>query len=188
MDTDAFAREWLEHFHEAMEPSDLSTRLSRARSLVQGVKSSDAKLMLAGNGASASIASHYALDFTKQVGVRAMAFNDAALITAYGNDYGFEDWVAWAIQHHGREGDCAVLISSSGASPNIVNAAEVCGERRIPVIAFTGFGGENPLSGLADISFPVDSRSYNVIEAIHGMWLGLLCDLLIGNREYRVSG
>jgi D-sedoheptulose 7-phosphate isomerase len=143
--------------------------------------------MLAGNGASAGIASHYALDFTKQASVRSTAFNDASLVTAYGNDYGYENWVARAIEHHADGGDAAILISSSGRSENMVKAAEACSSRNVTVLTFTGFERDNPLRERGEINFWADSRAYNVVEAVHAAWLGILCDMLVGKREYPVS-
>lgn len=162
--------------------------LEEAKEAFEEAGRSGGKAMFAGNGASASMASHYALDFTKQAGIPSVSFNDAPLLTAYANDYGYENWVAKAVEHHGRSHDLAVLISSSGRSQNILNAAEVCRGRDIRVVSFTGFDEANSLRALGDINFWVDSRAYNVIESVHATWLGLLCDLIIGKREYDVSG
>lgn len=183
-----FVEEWLSHYRGVMEPAGLVQNLSEARELIADVRERDGRLLFAGNGASATISSHYALDFTKQGGVRSLAFNDAALLTAYGNDYGYERWVSEAIRHHGRSGDVAVLISTSGGSPNIVNGARTCLELGIEVIAMSGFSEDNPLNQLGRVRFWVQSRSYNVVESVHGMWLGVLCDMLIGAREYGVGG
>ncbi len=68
--------------------------ITRLKDRVAEARDAGRKLMLAGNGASASIASHLATDFSKQGGVRAMTFNDANLITALGNDCGYENWIA----------------------------------------------------------------------------------------------
>lgn len=188
MNVGKFAQDWLAHYRAVMEGEDLTDKLTGAVEILEATRGRGRKLVFAGNGASASIASHYALDYTKQVGIRSMAFNDAAFITAYGNDYGYENWVARAIEHHGHEGDTAILISTSGGSANIVNAAHQCREMGISVLAFSGFGEDNPLNQLGDVQFWAASRAYNVVEAVHGMWLGLLCDLLIGEREYGVKG
>lgn len=184
----AFVSDWLDHFRGVMEPEGLAEKLAQARERIADARTADGKLIFAGNGASASIASHYALDYTKQGKVRSVCFNDAALLTAYANDYGYEQWVARAIEHHARPGDLAVLISTSGTSRNIVNAAQYCRDHEIDVIGFSGHAADNPLSQLSTTSFWVDSRAYNVVEAVHGMWLGALCDLLIGLREYGVKG
>jgi D-sedoheptulose 7-phosphate isomerase len=146
------------------------------------------KLMLAGNGASASIASHLATDFAKQGKVRAMAFNDANLITALGNDCGYENWIAKAVEIYADPEDVLILISSSGRSPNVVKAAHEAKARGLYVAAFTGFASGNPLGDAADINFWVDSRSYNIVECTHMILLAGVVDLLIGASEYSVAG
>ena len=67
-------------------------------------------------------ASHLAIDFSKNGGLRAMAFNDAAALTCLGNDLGYENVFAKQIEFHGRGGDLLMAISSSGRSPNILEA------------------------------------------------------------------
>jgi D-sedoheptulose 7-phosphate isomerase len=146
------------------------------------------KMMLAGNGASASIASHLATDFAKHGKVRAMAFNDANLITALGNDCGYENWIARAVEIYADPRDLLVLISSSGRSPNVVKAAHEAKARGLYVAAFTGFARDNPLGAAADINFWVDSRAYNIIECTHMILLAGIVDLLIGTPEYTVAG
>lgn len=188
MKDDTFVAEYLDHFAAVMYAEDLNRQLRAAKEALVRIRENCRRVMLAGNGASASIASHYALDFTKQAGIPSISFNDAPLVTAYGNDYGFERWVAEAIGHHGRAGDAAVLISTSGSSPNMVRAADRCRELGITTLTFTGFESANPLRERGDINFWVASRSYNVVEAVHALWLGLLCDLIIGKREYAVKG
>jgi len=183
-----FVADYLRHFTDVMNQDGLEATLDEAQDILRKVAEQDGKVMFAGNGASASIASHYALDFTKQAKIRSISFNDSALLTAYANDYGYEQWVARAIEHHGQEGDAAVLISTSGRSPNIVNAAEVCASRGISTITFSGFEEGNALRERGDVNFWAPSRAYNVVEGVHSMWLGLLCDLIIGKREYSVQG
>ena len=184
---ESFVGSYLDHFWSTASPPDLAEALERARVRLETLKEAGGKMMFAGNGASASMASHFALDFTKQAGIRAISFNDAPLLTAYANDYGYEHWVARAVEHHGRERDVAVLISSSGRSPNMVNAAETCRDRGVDVVTFTGFAPDNPLKSLGDINFWAESEAYNVVESTHTLWLGLLCDLIIGKREYEVK-
>ena len=93
---------------------------------VQLLKDAEAygkKVILAGNGGSAAMASHVAVDLTKACGIRAVNFNEADLITCFANDYGYENWVSEALRAYADPGDCVVLISSSGQSKNIINAA-----------------------------------------------------------------
>ena len=182
-----FLNEYFAKFREAVEPPEIYTQIDALRNSMLRIKENGSKMMLAGNGASASIASHFAVDFTKQGKVKALAFNDASLHTAYGNDYGYHNWVKKAISHHGVKGDLAILISSSGRSPNIVNAAKKAREMGIVVVTLTGFIADNPLKSLGDINLWANSRSYNIVESVHAFWLGAACDLLIGESEYGVS-
>jgi len=129
------------------------------------------KVILAGNGASAAIASHVAVDLTKTAGIRAMNFNEPDLITCLANDYGYEQWIAKAIEFYGDAGDAAVFISSSGKSPNVVNAARRARERGLAVVTLSGFDAANPLRALGDLNLWVNSRSYNVVETAHQAWL-----------------
>jgi D-sedoheptulose 7-phosphate isomerase len=146
------------------------------------------KLMLAGNGASASIASHLAADFSKQARIRAITFNEPNLITALSNDCGFENWIAKAIDMYADPADLLILISSSGTSANVVKAAQRAREKGIAVAALTGFAADNPLGKLADPHLWADSRAYNIVECTHMIWLTAACDLLIGKSEYAVKG
>ena len=84
---------------------------------------------LAGNGASAAIASHLANDITKSIGCRAHTFHDPAHITCFANDYGYEKWLAESIKNFVDENDVVILISSSGRSENILFAAEAASHK-----------------------------------------------------------
>jgi D-sedoheptulose 7-phosphate isomerase len=141
------------------------------------------KVILAGNGASAAIASHVAVDLTKCSGIRAVNFNEADLITCLANDYGYENWMARAIEFYGDPGDVAVLISSSGASKNVVTAAPAARARGLRVVTLTGFAADNPLRALGDLNLWVDSRSYNVVETTHQSWLLGVVDCLAAGRQ-----
>jgi len=187
MDAEKFLREYFAEFSQALEPAGIHAQTERLRDEMLRVKNRGCKMMLAGNGASASIASHFALDFTKQAKVRSISFNDSSFITAYGNDYGYENWVMKAVEHHGQEGDAVMLISSSGRSPNVVKAAEQAKDMGIPVVTLTGFEPDNRLRSRGDINFWVDSRSYNIVESVHAFWLAAACDLIIGNNKYGVT-
>ena len=130
------------------------------------------------------MASHLAVDLTKNGKLRAINFNEADLITCFANDYGYENWVAHAIEHYYDTNDCVVLISSSGQSKNIINAAVYAKKMNLPVVTFSGFKSDNPLRQLGDINIWVDSRAYNIIEMSHHIWLLAIVDLIIGSAEY----
>ena len=143
----------------------------------------DRKVIVAGNGASAAIASHVAVDLTKTVGIRAVTFNEPDLITCFANDYGYELWLAKALESYADAGDVAVLISSSGKSPNIVNAAKTARERGLTVVTLSGFDAGNPLRQLGDLNLWVNSSSYNVVENTHQAWLLAAIDNIATTRE-----
>lgn len=142
------------------------------------------KMLFFGNGASASLAEHGAVDFTKQGGVRGVTCHDPNLITCFANDFGYDRWMAEALARYADPGDAAVLISVSGRSPSVVAAADAARERGMPVVAFTGRAPDNPLRRRADIDFFVASDAYNVVENIHAIWLTAAIDLLIGRAVY----
>ncbi len=150
--------------------------------VLTGVQANGRKVLLAGNGASAAIASHVAVDLTKTAGIRAMTFNEADLITCFANDYGYEHWIAKAIECYGDPGDVAVLISSSGASPNVVNAAMQARAAGLGVVTLSGFDPANPLRALGDLNLWVNSRAYNVVETTHQSWLLAGLDYIVSNR------
>ncbi len=125
------------------------------------------KIILAGNGASSSISSHVAIDLTKKTGFRAINFNEANLITCFSNDFGYEKWVKKALEYYSLPGDILILISSSGRSKNIVEAAKICKKLNLKLFTLSGFSKKNPLSNKGIVNFHVDSINYNVIEAVH---------------------
>ena len=84
------------------------------------------RIYIVGNGGSSSIASHVSVDFAKVSKVPSSTFNNTNLITCFANDYGYENWVTEAIKAYMESKDMIILISSSGKSKNIVNAAKYC--------------------------------------------------------------
>ena len=113
--------------------------------MLQKASISGGKAIFVGNGGSAAMASHLSVDLTKAAGIRAINFNEADLLTCFANDYGYEHWVARALEAYADKNDVVVLISSSGKSPNILNGVAQARRMELPVITLSGFGGDNPL-------------------------------------------
>jgi D-sedoheptulose 7-phosphate isomerase len=134
------------------------------------------KIIFIGNGGSASISSHVAVDFTKITNFRAICFNEANLITCFANDYGYENWAKKALEFYAISGDIIILISSSGRSRNLVNACKFAKKKKYFVSTFTGFEKNNPLSRLGNVNFWVNSKKYNFVEMVHHIWLVALVD------------
>lgn len=138
------------------------------------------RTMFIGNGGSAGIASHMATDFNKNGGLRAAAFNDAAMLTCLGNDFGYEHVFAKQIEMQAHAGDLLVAISSSGRSASILNAVEAARSRACRVLTLSGFAADNPLRRLGDMNLHVDSGEYNFVEVTHMALLAALVDLAVG--------
>lgn len=143
------------------------------------------KILIAGNGGSAAISSHFSVDITKNAKIRAVNFNEYDLITCFSNDYGYERWIEKAIEYYCEKGDMLILISSSGQSPNMIKAGKFFKKRRFgKLITLTGHKNNNNLKKIGDLNLWVNSKSYNLIENIHQFWLLSVIDLIIGKSEY----
>ena len=125
------------------------------------------KIILAGNGASSAIASHVAVDFTKNTRARAINFNETDLITCFSNDFGYENWIKKSLEYYSDHNDLVILISSSGNSLNIVKAAKYCKKNKLKLITLSGMNWKNKISNLGQVNFWVNSKSYNAIETVH---------------------
>ena len=155
--------------------------------ILKEVKVSGKKIIVVGNGGSAAMASHVAVDLTKAAGCRAVTFNEADLLTCFANDYGYENWVERALKFYADKGDVVILISSSGTSKNIVNGANWAKQNGLKVITLSGFNSENPLRKIGDINLWVDSNGYNIIEMAHHIWLVSIVDYIVGSIEYKAN-
>ncbi len=187
MNKKKFIESYFEEFGKCAFADLIDDSLIRAAEILTEAKENGKKVLFAGNGASATIANHCALDYTKQAKIRSISFSDSGFLTAYGNDYGYDYWVEKALEHFADKGDIVVLISSSGSSPNILNAASYAKKKGLETITFSGFESDNPLKQLGDINFWANSKSYNIIETTHMLWLVTICDFIIGKKEYSVT-
>ncbi len=145
--------------------------------------SGGSKLMFIGNGGSAAISSHMAVDFWKNGGIRAVAFNDSSLLTCVGNDCGYGSIFERPIRMFAGAGDILVAISCSGRSENIllgVNAARKAG---CNVVTLSGFDRDNPLSALGDYNFYVPSHSYGPVEIIHHSICHCIFDTIMREKK-----
>ena len=167
--------------------ADLVAAIAATRDMFAAAKQAGGKVAVIGNGGSAGIAAHIAIDLAKNGKVTAVCFNEAAQITCLANDYGFENWLAHAVHMNLRSGDVLVAISSSGKSPNILNAVKAARELGLKVVTLSGFLPDNPLRQTGDVNFWADSRAYNIVETAHQFWLMSVIDLIIGKAEYSAN-
>ncbi len=141
------------------------------------------KVLLFGNGGSATDAAHLAAEFVgrykrERAPLPAIALaTDIAAITCIANDYGYDELFARQIRAHGQKGDVAIAISTSGNSPNVlkgVEAAKACG---LITVGWTG-GTGGKLAGLVDHSFVVPSAVTSRIQESHITLGHVLCELI----------
>ncbi len=125
------------------------------------------KLIFVGNGGSATIASHMATDLSKNGNLRTLALNDSSILTCLANDYGFEHVFAKQIEFYGARGDLVVAISSSGKSPNILNAVKAARTMGCGIVTLSGFASDNPLRSLGDVNLYLKSDLYGFVEMGH---------------------
>src|SRR5258705_12523879 len=151
----------------AQNKIEFATAVDSIVSLLKKGQSQNKKLMMVGNGGSASICSHMAVDYWKNGNIKSTAFNDSSLLTTVSNDYSFAEVFSRTIEIFGEEGDMLYCISSSGRSVNILNAADTALKKECNVITFSGFGEDNPLRKKGTINFHVPAFSYGYCEILH---------------------
>lgn len=183
----SFFDSYWNHYKKLLFDSRDDKTLLQIKNLFLKISKNGGKVILVGNGASASLASHAATDLTKQARIKAIALNDHNLITALSNDYGYERWVEKALSYYASEKDLLVLISVSGESLNLVNAVQFAKNNLITSLSLTGSSKTNKLRSLTDYSLWVNCKSYNIVESIHTIWITLIIDLIVGKSEYSVN-
>ncbi|MBY0548456.1 MAG: SIS domain-containing protein [Candidatus Obscuribacterales bacterium] len=157
--------------------------VGQAIEIVIAAHSAAKKIIVVGNGGSAAIASHLALDLWNACGIKAMTFNEAAQLTCLSNDYGYENVFSRALGMFAEAGDVLIAISSSGRSRSIVNAAVDAGRMGLKVISFSGFSKDAPLIYTSDLNFYIDSDQYGCVEVAHMALTHYLTDVLHKTRN-----
>ena len=126
-----FVNKYLEDFSKLVKPNaEVVEKIIQVKNILMETKKNKGKVMIFGNGGSAAIASHVSVDLTKCANIRSVNFNEADLITCLSNDYGYEKWVAKAIDFYSDKEDVLILISSSGKSLNMINACEAARRKK----------------------------------------------------------
>ena len=101
-----------------------------------------------------------------------------------GDMHGFEKWVLKAIEYYADKKDMVILLSASGKSKNLINAANFCKKKKIKLITITGFDKKNKLSKLGNINIWINSKSYNLVEIAQMTILLSIVDKKIGKLVY----
>ena len=152
-------------------PMPVSDGFRRWVDLTREAHNGGRHLYLIGNGGSAMMASHFAADACKNAGLIATAFNDAALLTATGNDVAFDEIFALPLRRCARAGDLLIAISSSGNSPNIGRALDAARSTDMAIVTVTGKDAHNQARTRGDLNFYVPANRYGWVECAHQLIL-----------------
>ncbi len=170
---------------EMLVDNKLITNLEiAAHSCIDSLKKGG-KIMLAGNGGSAADAQHIAGELVSRFafdrpGLSAIALTtDTSILTAIGNDYGYDNLFARQIQSHGQKGDIFIAYSTSGKSPNILMALREARDRGVVCIGLTGNRG-GPMTVLCDHILEVPSADTPKIQEGHLLLGHTLCGMIEG--------
>ncbi|PWK77734.1 D-sedoheptulose 7-phosphate isomerase [Mucilaginibacter oryzae] len=163
-----------------LESPELLAQVAEVSAIVTNAYKQNKKTLLAGNGGSAADAQHIAGEFVSRFyfdrpGLPSIALTtDTSVLTAIGNDYGYEKLFGRQVQALGNEGDIFIGISTSGNSPNIIKALEVCKEKNIISIGLTGMSG-GKMAELCDYCIKVPSNETPRIQEVHILIGHIIC-------------
>jgi D-sedoheptulose 7-phosphate isomerase len=183
----AFAADYLDYLCEVLQRIDRA-EIARFITTLLEARERGATIFFIGNGGSAATASHFANDlaigsndYIKPFRVISLTDN-MAVITAIGNDFGYEDIFSRQLQVLGRKGDVLVAISVSGNSPNLLKAFEYARSAGIKTVALTAVDG-GKMKSFADegIHVPTEAKEYGPAEDAH-----MVLDHLAANYLMRV--
>ena len=167
----------------AVVARDCSAAIFEAAGLITRCLQAGGKLLFFGNGGSAADAQHLAAEFVgrfvvERAGLAAISLTtDSSILTAVGNDYGFDRVFARQVQALGRAGDVVVAISTSGNSPNVLEAVKEAKKHGLSVIGLTGKDG-GALAREARVAITVDSASTARIQECHIAIGHIFCELV----------
>ena len=162
---------------------DLDTQVAKAADLIEESLRAGNKLLVCGNGGSAADASHFATEFVVRFTKDRPAYpaiclsGDGGLLTAAGNDYGFDEVFARQVAAFGLQGDVLICLTTSGKSRNVERALEQAKAHKVKTIAFLGRDGGSTI-GMANVDLLVRSDSTARIQEAHQVLLHVLCETI----------
>ena len=162
---------------------DLDAQIAKVADLIEESLRAGNKLLVCGNGGSAADASHFATEFVVRFTKDRPAYpaiclsGDGGLLTAAGNDYGFDEVFARQVAAFGLEGDVLICLTTSGKSRNVERALEEAKAHKLKTIAFLGRDGGSTI-GMADVDLLVRSESTARIQEAHQFLLHVLCETI----------
>jgi len=162
---------------------DLDAQVAKAADLIEKSLRAGNKLLVCGNGGSAADASHFATEFVVRFTKDRPAYpaiclsGDGGLLTAAGNDYGFDEVFARQVAAFGLQGDVLICLTTSGKSRNVERALEQAKAHKLKTITFLGRDGGSTI-GMADVDLLVRSESTARIQEAHQLLLHVLCETI----------
>jgi len=158
---------------------DIDKWVGAVLDIFDDLKRNNKSIYFIGNGASCSMASHFAADFTKNGGICSYSCNEGTLLTCFNNDFSYETAYLEIIKRYMNESDALIAISSSGRSKNILNAVDFVNDNynKNPVMTFSGFKNDNPLKRKGNCNLFLGIEDYGFVESGHAYYLHLLIDL-----------
>lgn len=176
---DDFVTSYYTRFAETLMSFD-KTALEGILAVFDEVTARGGTVWVAGNGGSAAIADHTVCDCTKGTHMDGHApfrtislTSNVAMLTALGNDISFDAVFSEQLKYYLKEEDAVLLVSSSGNSPNVVNACEFANSKNVPTIAFVGFKG-GKLGEMAKHTVHIAVDNYGIVEDTHQSLIHML--------------
>src|SRR5438874_4123054 len=166
----------------------LEPQVEKATDLIEQCLRAGNKLLVCGNGGSAADAAHFATELVVRFAKDRQAYpaiclaTDGGLLTAAGNDYGFDEIFARQVAAFGQPGDVLICLTTSGESKNVVRALEEAKTRKLKTIALLGRDGGSSI-GMADIDLLVKNDSTARIQEAHQFLLHVLCETIESRLE-----
>jgi D-sedoheptulose 7-phosphate isomerase len=163
--------------------SSLEPQMAQAADVIDQCLRTGNKLLVCGNGGSAADASHFATELVVRFAKDRRALpaicltSDSGILTAAGNDYGFDEIFARQVAAFGVPGDVLISLTTSGTSRNVIRALEEAKGRKLKSIAFLGRDGGSS-TGIADIDLLVKSDSTARVQEAHQLLLHVLCETI----------
>jgi len=176
-------QESIEVKKKLLESEDVLKTIFKASKACIEAYANNNKILIAGNGGSAADAQHIAGELVSRFyfdrsGLAAFALTtDTSILTAIGNDYGYEKLFSRQIQANGCSGDVFISISTSGNSKNIVEALKECKKKNIITIGLTGYK-DSEMDKLCDICIKIPSTSTPRIQESHIVVGHIICAII----------
>src|SRR5438477_10866163 len=168
--------------------ADLEAQVEKASDLIEQCLRAGNKLLVCGNGGSATDAAHFATELVVRFAKDRRAYpaiclaSDGGLLTAAANDYGFDEIFARQVAAFGQPGDVLICLTTSGKSKNVKRALEEAKMRKLKTIGFLGRGGGST-TGIADVELLIRGDSIARIQEAHQLLLHVLCEIIESRLE-----